>query len=99
MKFSLALSAGVLALSAYAVPALSQDNGSNVMFIFDSSGSMKKPIESGESRSKAAKQALVKALATMPADTNVGLFMYGHRRAKDCSDIEMVSPPGTSDSK
>ena len=99
MKFSLALSAGVLALSIFALPALSEDNGSNVMFIFDSSGSMKKPIEGGESRSKAAKQALVKALATMPADTNVGLFMYGHRRAKDCSDIEMVSPPGTGDSK
>ena len=99
MKFSLAFLAGVLALSASAFPVLSQDNGSNVMFIFDSSGSMKKLIKSGETRSEAAKRALVAALGKMPADAKLGLFMYGHRRAKDCSDIEMVSPPGTSDSK
>jgi hypothetical protein len=99
MKFSLALLASALALSASAVPSLSEDNGSNVMFIFDSSGSMKKPIKSGESRSEVAKRALVTALGKMPADSKLGLFMYGHRRAKDCSDIEMVSPPGTSDGK
>jgi len=99
MKFSLALLAGVLALSVSTFPALSQDGASNVMFIFDSSGSMKKPIEGGKSRSEVAKEALVTALGRMPADAKLGLFMYGHRRAKDCSDIEMISPPGSSDSK
>lgn len=99
MKFSLALLAGVLALSASTLPSLSQDTGSNVMFIFDSSGSMKKKIEGGKSRSDAAKSAMSTALANMPPGTKLGLFMYGHRRAKDCTDIELVLPPGTGDSK
>jgi Ca-activated chloride channel family protein len=99
MKFWLAFLAGVLVLSASTFPSFSQDSGSNVIFIFDSSGSMKKPIESGESRSEAAKRAMVTALGKMPADARLGLFMYGHRRAKDCSDIEMVATPGTSDAK
>jgi Mg-chelatase subunit ChlD len=88
---------GALMLSASILPSYSQDSGSNVMFIFDSSGSMKKQIESGESRSEAAKRAMVKALSEMPSGTRLGLLMYGHRRAKDCTDIEIVSPIGTAD--
>ncbi|WP_119272957.1 vWA domain-containing protein [Taklimakanibacter deserti] len=98
MKLSLALLTGALVLSA-PLPSFSQDKASNVIFIFDSSGSMKKPIEGGETRSQAAKQAMEAALAKMPAGAKPGLFMYGHRRAKDCTDIEMVSPPGANDAK
>lgn len=99
MKFSLALLAGVLALSTSTFPSFSQDSETNVMFIFDSSGSMKKKIESGESRSEAAKRAMVTALEAMPETAKLGLFMYGHRRAKDCSDFEMLTMPGAGTGK
>ncbi len=72
---------------------------SNVLFIFDASGSMKKAMPSGESRMDAAKKAMNGALATMPADVRLGLLLYGHRRAKDCTDIELVSPIGADDGK
>lgn len=98
MKTRIALLTGALMLSASTLPSHAEDDGSNVMFIFDSSGSMKKQIESGESRSEAAKRAMVTALSAMPADARLGLLMYGHRRAKDCTDIEVVTPIGTSDS-
>ncbi len=99
MKTKLPLLAGVLMLSASMLPAYAEDSGSNVMFIFDSSGSMKKSVGNGESRSDAAKRAMVSALTEMPEGTNLGLLMYGHRKAKDCSDIEIVAPIGTTDAK
>ncbi len=82
MKTRLALLTGALLLSASTLASHAEDSGSNVLFIFDSSGSMKKQIESGESRSDAAKRAMVAALSKMPSDASLGLMMYGHRRAK-----------------
>ncbi len=69
----------------------------NVMFIVDASGSMKKPVEGGDSRMAVAKQVLAKALAGMPSETRLGLVLYGHRKAKDCTDIELTSPIGAED--
>ena len=95
MKTRLMLFAAAMMLSTLAPRA--EDGGSNVMFIFDSSGSMKKQIASGESRSEAAKRAMAAALGEMPAATRMGLLMYGHRRAKDCTDIEVLFPIGTTE--
>jgi hypothetical protein len=69
----------------------------NVLFIFDSSGSMKKKIDTGEARMTVAKRAMAQALKDMPADVRVGLLLYGHRKAKDCTDIELTSPIGADD--
>ncbi|HET6621132.1 MAG TPA: VWA domain-containing protein [Dongiaceae bacterium] len=77
--------------SAYA------ESASNVLFIFDSSGSMKKKLASGETRFAAAQRSMGQALANIPPDVRVGLLLYGHRKAKDCSDIELVSPIGADD--
>ena len=66
---------------------------SNVLLIFNSSGSMKKVVE-GQSRMASAKAAVASAIPAIPADTRVGLMVFGHRRAKDCSDIQLVSPIG-----
>ena len=66
----------------------------NVMFIFDASGSMKKKIETGETRFAAAQRAMTTILGEIPSDIRLGLLLYGHRRAKDCTDIELVSPIG-----
>jgi Mg-chelatase subunit ChlD len=68
----------------------------NVMLIVDASGSMKKTVD-GESRMAAAKRVLAQTLATMPADVRLGLLAYGHRKAKDCTDMELVSPIGAED--
>ncbi|MCC7274745.1 MAG: hypothetical protein IT561_18895, partial [Alphaproteobacteria bacterium] len=37
------------------------------------------------------------ALRAMPSDARLGLLVYGHRRARDCRDIELVSPIGADD--
>lgn len=66
----------------------------NVMFIFDASGSMKKQIETGETRFAAAQRAMTGILSGISGDVRLGLVLYGHRRAKDCTDIELVSPIG-----
>ena len=68
----------------------------NIMFIVDASGSMKEKVE-GQTRMDAAKDVLGKTLESMPETANLGLMVYGHRKAKDCSDIELVSPLGGDD--
>jgi Mg-chelatase subunit ChlD len=78
--------------------ASAQDAGAahNVMLIVDASGSMKKTVD-GESRMAAAKRVLAETLATIPPDVRLGLLAYGHRKAKDCTDMELVSPIGAED--
>jgi len=58
---------------------------------------MKKKIDTGEARMTVAKRAMAQALKDMPADVRVGLLLYGHRKAKDCTDIELTSPIGADD--
>jgi Ca-activated chloride channel family protein len=83
----------ILLLLALASVSLAQ---TNVMFIFDASGSMKAKA-GGETRIAAAKRAMSAALTEMPGGVRLGLLMYGHRRAKDCTDIELVSPIGSDE--
>jgi hypothetical protein len=92
---SILLRAAAFLFVAVAVPnvAFSQ---TNVLFIVDASGSMKKAVD-GEPRMTAAKRVLADALARMPAETRLGLLVYGHRKAKDCTDIELVAPIGSED--
>ena len=90
----LRLAAVALALSiGFSVPAHA---GTNVLFIVDASGSMKKLVGT-EQRMDVAKKVLGETLTGMPADANLGLLVYGHRKAKDCKDIELVSPIGGED--
>lgn len=86
-----------LLVSAGLLAAAEARAESNVLFIFDASGSMKKKLETGETRIAVAKRAMSEALGSMPPDVRLGLLMYGHRKAKDCSDIELVSPIGADD--
>jgi hypothetical protein len=77
-----------------AAPAAFAEN--NVLFIFDGSGSMKQ-MAGSDSRIAIAKKAMAQALSDVPKETRLGLLMYGHRRAKDCTDIELVAPIGADD--
>jgi hypothetical protein len=92
MPFRFALFMTVLLL-ATPVTTLGQ---TNVLLIVDASGSMKKTV-GGESRMDAAKRVLGETLREMPKEARLGLMVYGHRRAKDCKDIELLSPIGADD--
>jgi hypothetical protein len=94
---SLAILALALLLGRH-TPVWAEDDGTtrNVMLIVDASGSMKKAVD-GEPRMAAAKRVLAETLATMPPEIRLGLLAYGHRKAKDCKDMELVSPIGAED--
>jgi hypothetical protein len=70
----------------------------NVLFIVDFSGSMKEPAGS-ETKIAAAKKAFRETMNAIPASTNIGLMAFGQRRAKDCTDIELLSPLGQRTAK
>lgn len=84
----------LIAAFVLAVPAAMAQN--NILFIFDASGSMKQ-MAGPESRIAIAKKAMAQALGDAPKDMRLGLLMYGHRRGKDCKDIELVAPIGADD--
>jgi hypothetical protein len=90
------LALGFLIAGAATAPAQDDSTVHNVMLIVDASGSMKKAVD-GESRMTAAKRVLAETLGTIPADVRLGLLAYGHRKAKDCTDMELVSPIGAED--
>jgi Mg-chelatase subunit ChlD len=88
--------AGLCALLLAFVASTHASAQTNVVFIVDASGSMKKAV-GGESRMDAAKRVLGQTLREMPKEARLGLMVYGHRRAKDCKDIELISPVGADD--
>jgi len=89
---SLAVTTSLLSASML-TPITAAAAETNVMVIFDASGSMKRSA-GNESRIVAARRVVSDTLASMPATVRTGLLVYGHRRAKDCSDMEVVSPIG-----
>lgn len=76
------------------IPAftLAEEDKTNILFIFDSSASMTNPISDVESKMEAAKKALSEVVEGLPANINVGLEVYSHRKADSCDDIEIVVP-------
>jgi hypothetical protein len=80
----------ILLVSGFACPVWAE---SNVLFIFDASGSMKKEID-GKRRIDVAKEAFAKTVLGMPQTARSGLMIFGAQRAKDCSDISLASPIG-----
>src|SRR5262249_25052485 len=81
----------IVALVAFLTPTSSR--AQNVLFIIDFSGSMN---EKAGDRSKVdiAKEVFRNTVRELPPTTKVGLMLYGHRRAKDCRDIELVADLG-----
>ena len=67
----------------------------SAIIILDASGSMWGQIE-GTAKITIAKQVLMEFIRGLPSSMKVGLMVYGHRRKGDCSDIELVIPPGRS---
>jgi len=69
----------------------------NVLFIVDSSGSMWGQVD-GKPKYESTREVMDGVLQTLPRDASLGLLSYGHRRANDCTDIELIAPIGSKNS-
>lgn len=87
------------ATSTLATAQTPPSDGPSVMIIFDGSGSMWGRLDGDKKLPKLdlAREALRTAMAKAPATARYGLMSFGHRRAADCSDIELISPIATGD--
>lgn len=81
----------VLALFV-AIPAQAK---TNILFILDGSNSMWGQVE-GEAKITSAQKVLGELLKDLPAETQIGLMVYGHREEGSCEDIEVLSGIGQS---
>jgi len=68
----------------------------NLEIILDASGSMGAPI-GDRKKIDIAHDALTALVNQLPDTANVALRTYGHRRAGDCADTELVTPLGPLD--
>lgn len=80
----------ILAIACAAV-ALAQPK--RVALVLDGSGSMWGRVE-GREKIVVAREVLDEVLAELPPELEIGLAAYGHRRERDCSDIELLLPVG-----
>ena len=74
---------------AGAQPLLAE-NG-RVMVVLDGSGSMRGRVD-GERKILSAKRVLGELIENWDTADHLGLMAYGHRRTRDCSDIEILVP-------
>ena len=86
LKAAFMLLAGLLA----ATETIAADK---TMIVLDASGSMWGQI-GGRSKIEIARETLGTVLKSVPAGTELGLMVYGHREKGSCSDIELAVPPG-----
>ncbi len=66
---------------------------SRAILVLDASGSMWGQID-GKAKITIAQEVIGELLQSLPADQELGLTVYGHRRKGDCSDIETMILPG-----
>jgi len=74
------------------LPTSWAENG-RVVFILDGSNSMWGRID-GTEKIVVARDVLSEVLSDLPADMQIGLAAYGHRREGACDDIETILPVG-----
>ena len=65
------------------------------MFILDASGSMRAADQSGKLKIDEAKKVIRNSVSGLPRGVTASLATFGHRRTGDCSDLEVLVPPGT----
>ena len=73
----------------FSVQAQESSSDSPILFIYDASGSMWGPME-GKTKKEIASTVLGSAVQSLPANQQIGLIAYGHRRKGDCEDIETL---------
>lgn len=84
--------------SAACLAAGAANAADDVMVVFDGSNSMWGQI-GGTAKIEIARRSMESLLGEWVEGTNLGLMAYGHRREGDCSDIEMLIPPGSTDAE
>lgn len=86
-----------LGFATLANTALADDGGTKrAILILDASGSMWGQID-GVAKIDIARKAVAAIIGEIDADLHLGLMAYGHRKRGDCSDIELLIPPGPLD--
>src|SRR5438477_3256469 len=60
----------------------------NILFIVDSSGSMKAKA-GAKTKMEAAKEVIANLIGDLPQNVHAGLMAYGHRQKNDCKDVEL----------
>lgn len=68
----------------------------SALIVFDASGSMWGQIK-GKAKIEIAREVVANLVRDLPADSELGLMAYGHRRKGDCADIELLIPVGKVD--
>jgi len=66
-----------------------QSQSPPILFIYDASGSMWGQID-GKAKMQIATEVLTTTISTLDDQQQIGLMAYGHRREKDCSDVELM---------
>ena len=82
-----------ISLALFGLAPIAASAADDVMIVYDGSNSMWGQIE-GVSKIEIARDVMADLVETWPQSTNLGLLAYGHRRAGDCTDIEMMIAPG-----
>lgn len=72
--------------------------GGRTILIFDASGSMWGKI-GNETKIEIARKTTLGLIKNRPAELEMGLMAYGHRRKGDCDDIEILVPPAIGNDK
>ncbi len=91
----------LMVAALFALPAGNADATTPVprtVLIIDGSGSMWGRINSRE-KIVIARRLLAENIALLKGKTDLGVMSYGHRRRRDCRDIEMIVPIGKIDPK
>lgn len=94
----LALLALTLAIGLRPAQAGAADQGARVMLVLDASGSMWGKV-GDVTKIEAARRMVRTFLKGWPAEDQLGLIAYGHRRKGDCGDIEIIKPVGPVDAQ
>lgn len=66
---------------------------SDVMVVLDQSLSLYDPWDGAESRLQRVQRSLPDALVALPDSARTGVVTFGHRRAGDCADIQVLTNP------
>jgi len=94
------ISCALLFMPALVSSALAQKSPStsstSALIVFDASGSMWGQIK-GRAKIEIAREVVADLVRDLPAETELGLMVYGHRRKGDCADIELLIPVGKVD--
>ncbi len=83
----------ILALILSTITATAQSNDDKTILVLDASNSMWGQID-GVAKITIAQEVIGDLLQNLPADQQLGLVAYGHRREGDCTDIETLVAPG-----